>query len=162
MVTAVRLQLRVEICEAIASLKGQVAASPPAPCADGAAPAIPAAPRAGLKRRAPCALASNRAKHPANRYAHTEPDFAALAAKYPALREHVTIRGGRGSVNFKSWHATRELTRALLMEDFHLTDWQLPEGHLVPTVPNRLNYLHWISDLLNLSSLSGALLGLRS
>jgi len=28
----------------------------------------------------------------------------------------------------------------------------LPEGQLVPTVTNRANYIHWINDLLALSS----------
>lgn len=31
-------------------------------------------------------------------------------------------------------------------------EWWLPDGQLVPTLTNRANYVHWINDLLALSS----------
>ena len=34
--------------------------------------------------------------------------------------------------------------------------WWVPEGHLVPPVTNRANYIHWLEDLLALSSPPGA------
>jgi len=30
--------------------------------------------------------------------------------------------------------------------------WWVPDGHLVPPVTNRANYIHWLEDLLALSS----------
>ena len=48
----------------------------------------------------------------------------------------------------------RELTRALLQRDFQVT-WDMPAGNLVPPVPNRANYLHWLNDLLGLSAPPG-------
>ena len=50
--------------------------------------------------------------------------------------------------------ACRELTRALLQRD-HGIAWDLPPGHLVPPVPNRANYLHWLNDLLGLAAPAG-------
>ena len=34
--------------------------------------------------------------------------------------------------------------------------WWVPDGHLVPPVTNRANYIHWLEDLLALSSPPGA------
>ena len=44
-------------------------------------------------------------------------------------------------------HAPRELACALLSRDFCL-EVVLPEDRLVPMVPQRLNYVHWLEDLL--------------
>lgn len=35
--------------------------------------------------------------------------------------------------------------------DFGL-DWWIPDGQLIPPLPNRANYIHWLEDLLRLSS----------
>ena len=47
--------------------------------------------------------------------------------------------------------ASLEITRALLHADFGVT-WELQRGQLVPPVANRANYIHWLEDLLRLSS----------
>ncbi|KAE8781922.1 methyltransferase-like protein 16 [Hordeum vulgare] len=87
--------------------------------------------------------------HPRNRYAASAPDFAALAALYPSFAPFVAVSGGgRASVDFTDFAATRELTRVLLLHD-HGVNWWIPDGQLCPTVPNRSNYIHWIEDLLS-------------
>ena len=53
----------------------------------------------------------------------------------------------------------RQLTAALLEADYGVRGWWVPEGHLVPPVTNRANYIHWLEDLLALSSPPGALSG---
>ena len=58
-------------------------------------------------------------------------------------------------LDFSSSDASRELTRALLKEDFGVA-WWVADGQLIPPVPNRANYIHWIEDLLRLSSPPGA------
>jgi hypothetical protein len=119
------------------------------------------------------------AMHPANLYAAGEPDFAALAAAHPALAQHLiyppaaaaagtttaaagtsssSSSTGRPVIDFTSWEATKELTAALLKVDFGVT-WDLPPGQLVPPVPNRANYIHWVADLLALSSPPGVAVG---
>ena len=50
----------------------------------------------------------------------------------------------------------RELTTALLQQDFGIA-WHLQEGQLIPAVTNRVNYIHWIYDLLQLSRPAGSL-----
>ncbi|RLN25873.1 hypothetical protein BBJ28_00000858, partial [Nothophytophthora sp. Chile5] len=42
------------------------------------------------------------------------------------------------------------LTKTLLLHDFGL-QWEIPINRLCPPLPNRLNYLHWIEDLLSQS-----------
>lgn len=41
--------------------------------------------------------------------------------------------------------------QVLLRVDFGL-DWWIPDGQLIPPLVNRANYIHWIEDLLQLSS----------
>ncbi|GLI60539.1 hypothetical protein VaNZ11_002686 [Volvox africanus] len=94
---------------------------------------------------------NNTRMHPSNLYYRQEPDFAALAREYDVLRPYVTMdAAGRGHLDSTNWEATRALTAVLLQHDFGLK-WYLPDGQLVPPVPNRANYIHWISDLLDLS-----------
>ncbi len=50
--------------------------------------------------------------------------------------------------HIRSNHTTLQ---TLLRIDFGL-DWWIPDGHLIPPLPNRANYIHWIEDLLELSS----------
>jgi hypothetical protein len=100
--------------------------------------------------------------HPENIYCSHEPDFAALASRFPYLEPHVSLLpDGRGALDFTSWDATCQLTRALLEADYQV-QWTLPEGQLVPPLPNRLNYIHWLRNLLQLSSPPGMPCGMNA
>jgi len=93
--------------------------------------------------------------HPRSVYASVKPDFAALAKHYPGLALRVKVsEDGKASIDFKDSRATKELTRALLHND-HKLDWWIPEGHLIPPLTNRLNYIYWLEDLLTLSKPAG-------
>ncbi|XP_007576837.1 RNA N(6)-adenosine-methyltransferase mettl16 isoform X1 [Poecilia formosa] len=95
------------------------------------------------------AMALNKSMHPRNRYKDKPPDFAYLASKYPDFQQHVhTSLTGRPVVNFKEPEAVRALTCTLLKEDFGLTI-EIPLERLIPTVPLRLNYIHWVEDLID-------------
>ncbi|KAM3875239.1 RNA N(6)-adenosine-methyltransferase mettl16 [Diretmus argenteus] len=94
-------------------------------------------------------MALNKSMHPRNRYKDKPPDFAYLASKYPDFQQYVsTSLSGRPIVNFKEPEAVRALTCTLLKEDFGLTI-EIPLERLIPTVPLRLNYIHWVEDLIN-------------
>ncbi|XP_075995543.1 RNA N(6)-adenosine-methyltransferase mettl16 [Genypterus blacodes] len=94
-------------------------------------------------------MALNKSMHPRNRYKDKPPDFTYLASKYPDFQQHVhTSLTGRPVVNFKEPEAVRALTCTLLKEDFGLTI-QIPLERLIPTVPLRLNYIHWVEDLID-------------
>lgn len=51
---------------------------------------------------------------------------------------------------------SRQLTCTLLEADYGVRGWWVPDGQLVPPVTNRANYIHWLEDLLALSSPPGA------
>ena len=53
------------------------------------------------------------------------------------------------TLDFSKPEALRELTYAVLKRDFNL-DVHLPLDKLIPAVPQRLNYIHWIEDLVKL------------
>ncbi|XP_060902451.1 RNA N6-adenosine-methyltransferase mettl16 [Labrus mixtus] len=94
-------------------------------------------------------MALNKSMHTRNRYKDKPPDFGYLASKYPDFQQHVhTSLAGRPVVNFKEPEAVRALTCTLLKEDFGLTI-QIPLERLIPTVPLRLNYIHWVEDLID-------------
>ncbi|XP_057694197.1 RNA N6-adenosine-methyltransferase mettl16 [Corythoichthys intestinalis] len=94
-------------------------------------------------------MSLNKSMHPRNRYKDKPPDFAYLASKYPEFKEHVhTNLNGRAVLNFKEPEAVRALTCTLLKEDFGLSI-EIPLERLIPTVPLRLNYIHWVEDLID-------------
>ena len=82
-------------------------------------------------------------------YLMCKPDFRALSQLYPQLVSHVHPETGR--IDFCDWHASHTLTQVLLEDGFGVKQWHVPEGRLVPPLPNRMNYLLWMSDLLALS-----------
>ncbi|KAF8438425.1 S-adenosyl-L-methionine dependent methyltransferase [Boletus edulis BED1] len=84
--------------------------------------------------------------HPRNVYAHP-PDFLGLARRYPPLRPHVFLTHIGPTIDFKSATAQRRLTEALLYLDFNIS-FTLPDNRLCPPVPNRLNYVLWVQDIV--------------
>ncbi|WP_187271122.1 23S rRNA (adenine(1618)-N(6))-methyltransferase RlmF [Neolewinella aurantiaca] len=86
--------------------------------------------------------------HPKNRYAEPH-DFVGLAAIVPDLASYsITTPDGRSSLDFTHPQAVRLLNKALLIRDYGLKYWDIPEGNLCPGVPGRLDYIHAIGDLL--------------
>ncbi|KAE8245253.1 hypothetical protein A4X13_0g6015 [Tilletia indica] len=86
--------------------------------------------------------------HPRSPYAKAPPNFAALALKHPNFAKHVKVReDGTSSIDFQDADSVRALTEMLLLEDFKIVAEQAPD-RLCPTVPNRLNYVLWLQDLV--------------
>ncbi|XP_037071657.1 RNA N6-adenosine-methyltransferase mettl16-like [Pollicipes pollicipes] len=92
-------------------------------------------------------MAQNAFMHPRNIY-RTPPDFKALVDGFPDIRKHVTTDvSGKVKYDFKDPDALRVLTQTLLLKDFQL-DVEIPADKLVPTLPNRLNYILWLEDIV--------------
>ncbi|KAI9490516.1 hypothetical protein BDB00DRAFT_837495 [Zychaea mexicana] len=84
----------------------------------------------------------------ANPYVQERPHFGELAEQFPVFRPFVhTDKNENPYIDFKDSEAVRTLTWCLLKRDFGL-DVKLPADRLCPPVPNRLDYILWIEDIL--------------
>ncbi|KAI9063839.1 S-adenosyl-L-methionine dependent methyltransferase, partial [Trametes sanguinea] len=90
--------------------------------------------------------------HARNPY-RTPPDFLALAEAYPPLKPHIVFARNGATIDFKNETAQRLLTEAILLRDFALKV-ELPPGRLCPPVPNRLNYILWLEDVVATTTLA--------
>lgn len=79
-----------------------------------------------------------------------EPDFKKLACDYQELKKFMTV-GSKNKLkfDFKNPEALRALTCALLHRYFQKRI-TLPPDRMIPAVPQRLNYICWIEDLVKL------------
>lgn len=93
---------------------------------------------------------SGKTLHPRNK--HLQPyDFVALCAAVPALSAFVRDNGyGSLSIDFANADAVKTLNQALLKQLYSVQHWHLPAGFLCPAVPGRVDYLHYLADLLAL------------
>jgi len=93
-------------------------------------------------------MALNKFMHPRNAYKTKKPDFKQLAEKYEYFKEKVSVNvSGKVILDFKDPGSLRALTQALLENDFGLKV-TLPLDRLIPTVPQRLNYILWLEDMI--------------
>jgi len=61
--------------------------------------------------------------------------------------ERRSSSGAYGTMNWQDPESLLAVTRVLLRHDFGLT-FDMPLNHLCPPVPQRLNYIHWIAELI--------------
>lgn len=79
-----------------------------------------------------------------------EPDFKKLACEYEELKQYVSVGAkNKPKFDFKNPDALRALTCALLHRYFQKMI-TLPPDRLIPAVPQRLNYICWVEDLVKL------------
>jgi len=76
-------------------------------------------------------------------------DFERLIAQSPDL-EAFTIRNPRGqlTLDFQNVEAVRMLNRALLSTHYDIDFWDIPSSYLCPPIPGRVDYIHYLADLL--------------
>lgn len=76
-------------------------------------------------------------------------DFEALCLRTPELAGHVfTNEYGTCTLDFANPDAVKSLNKALLAYHYGIAHWDLPAGYLCPPIPGRVDYLHWVADLL--------------
>ncbi|XP_052862928.1 U6 small nuclear RNA (adenine-(43)-N(6))-methyltransferase [Anopheles cruzii] len=91
-------------------------------------------------------MSVNGQMHPRNRY-REKPDFQELIKQFPELAQvSVVDLNGRVRLDYKNAQTLQTLTKCLLLKDFGLT-LELPPDKLVPTLPLRMNYIHWLEDI---------------
>ncbi|WP_206611511.1 23S rRNA (adenine(1618)-N(6))-methyltransferase RlmF [Falsirhodobacter deserti] len=86
--------------------------------------------------------------HPRNQHRDGY-DFERLMAKSPELAS-LTTRNPRGrmTVDFSDADAVRMLNRALLLTHYDIDYWDIPTTYLCPPIPGRVDYIHYLADLL--------------
>ena len=80
-------------------------------------------------------------------------DLDALKIAVPELTDHITTnKYGAESVDFANPIAVKLLNKALLNHYYGIKNWDFPEDNLVPPIPGRADYLHYMADLLGQSN----------
>jgi len=75
-------------------------------------------------------------------------DFEKLIQSFPDLGVYVQKnKYGDKSIDFSSHDAVMALNTALL-KHFYQIDWAIPKKYLCPPIPGRVDYIHYIADLL--------------
>ena len=76
-------------------------------------------------------------------------DLKALVGVCPDLEPHITTNPkGEVTINFFDPLAVKMLNKALLINDYQIQYWDIPDGYLCPPIPGRADYIHHIADLL--------------
>lgn len=88
--------------------------------------------------------------HPSNLH-NQGYDFPALIKSHPALKAHVkTNKYHKKSIDFSDPLAVKTLNSALLKHHYGISGWDIPHGFLCPPIPGRVDYIHYVAELLNL------------
>ncbi len=86
--------------------------------------------------------------HPRNAHRGSY-DFDALIEAHSPLARFVTPnKYGTPSINFFDTQAVRTLNRAILTLHYKLEWWELPDSALIPPIPGRADYIHYVADLI--------------
>ncbi|MFT5904720.1 MAG: 23S rRNA (adenine1618-N6)-methyltransferase [Cryomorphaceae bacterium] len=79
-------------------------------------------------------------------------DFAALMKSDQALAPHVKLNEhGVESIDFSDPVAVKTLNRSLLKHHYGIDGWDIPDGFLCPPIPGRVDYIHYVAELLGVS-----------
>jgi len=89
--------------------------------------------------------------HPRN--LHNQPyDFDALIKAKPELKAFVAMnKYDNLSIDFSNPKAVLLLNKALLSHFYKIHNYDIAEGSLCPPIPGRVDYLHYMADVLSIS-----------
>ncbi|MFZ4260642.1 23S rRNA (adenine(1618)-N(6))-methyltransferase RlmF [Sphingobacterium sp. HJSM2_6] len=86
--------------------------------------------------------------HPKNKF-NQEYDFTRLVKKVPNLKHFLqSTPDKRVSIDFSNPEAVFYLNKALIEYGFDIKGWDILEQSLCPSIPGRLNYIHYLADLI--------------
>lgn len=89
-----------------------------------------------------------KALHPRNAHLNGY-DFPALISAFPRLKTFVQPTPyGALSIDFADPLAVKTLNAALLKHHYGIGAWDIPQGALCPPIPGRVDYVHYVADLL--------------
>ena len=81
-------------------------------------------------------------------------DFAALVKTSPALSAFIiqNKHNQQATIDFSNAGAVKALNLALLKKHYQIQHWGFPQGYLCPPIPGRVDYIHYLADLLKASN----------
>lgn len=83
-------------------------------------------------------------------------DFDALKACHPPLVQYIKCNPvGAATIDFANSAAVKALNTALLQHHYKIESWSIPDGALCPPIPGRIDYIHYIAELLGCPLPSG-------
>lgn len=87
--------------------------------------------------------------HPKNNFKNGY-NFDELILKNPELKQFVAKNEfGTVTIDFSNPEAVRELNKALICSLDKISNWNFPKENLCPPIPGRLDYIHYLADLLS-------------
>jgi len=77
-------------------------------------------------------------------------DFDVLKKTYPPLVTFIIKNSfnQQDTINFSDSEAVKALNSALLKTYYQIDQWHIPPGYLCPPIPGRVDYIHYLNDLL--------------
>jgi 23S rRNA (adenine1618-N6)-methyltransferase len=94
-------------------------------------------------------LAEGKLFHPNNLH-NFGYDFSVLIKAYPALSLYIKKNpSDEDTIDFSEPAAVKALNASLLTYHYGIMSWDIPKGYLCPPIPGRVDYLHYLADLLS-------------
>ena len=93
-------------------------------------------------------MATKNKLHPRNQHKEGY-DFVRLVACFPELEAFIISNPvGQTTIDFQDVWAVRALNQALLKTHYNINFWDIPADYLCPPIPGRVDYIHYLADLL--------------
>jgi 23S rRNA (adenine1618-N6)-methyltransferase len=90
--------------------------------------------------------------HPRNKN-RSRYDFNVLIDVCPELKQYVSInKFNIETIDFTNSLAVKSLNQALLKQFYNIQHWDIPQNYLCPPIPGRVDYIHYIADVLSSSN----------
>ena len=75
-------------------------------------------------------------------------DFDFLVEQCPELKVFLTEKHQKTTIDFSNPKGIKALNKALLFSYYDVKYWDFPDENLCPPIPGRVDYLHYLSDLI--------------
>lgn len=76
-------------------------------------------------------------------------DFDELVDNFPDLKPFVfTNEFETKTIDFSNSLAVKALNKSLLITNYNILNWDIPTDYLCPPIPGRVDYIHYLADLL--------------
>lgn len=86
--------------------------------------------------------------HPRNKHKEGY-DFSTLLKKNEEMRPFVFVNDyGNQTIDFSNPEAVLNLNKSLLKKYYNITFWEIGKNNLCPPIPGRMDYIHYLADLL--------------